>query len=167
MKNDAKKYLQALHQFQQLIINLYIRRDYQQAVEEYEQLIRKSKKNILKKFQYIRLSKSQNNSCFTVLEHLYELFFSLSRLRLQVKDFNLLETCEIEFKQLQTAFQDIFLSLINDEAVEFNNLSIAILHFEEIFQETLQFVAFEPLIILFFIQTLVAIREELENLLKC
>lgn len=165
MKNkNLSSYFQLLDQLQHIIFSCYIKRDYLSKRYQYEERIHQVRNKLFHLMQKIRASASENK-ILPQLEHIYEIIFSLSLLKLRVPDHATFEVCEQEMKLLQSAISAVLVSAsANQDLIE--RLSGAINSFEEVYRSTLQIVSYEPVVFLFFLQDLGALRDELQSLLQ-
>lgn len=172
-------YFKALDQLQIAIFNCYIQKDDGINHFKYELKIHKSRVKILRTMKNIRIMNGQSSQDkLAKLENLYEIIFSLNTLKIRILDPATFEICEEEFKRISFKITDaikhivILLgncstqtshTLVDDTAKIIGLLSNNIDAFEELYRSTLQVVSSEPIFFLFFVQDLIAFRDELES----
>jgi len=173
-------YFKALDKLQIAIFNCYLREDYLENNHFYEQQIHKARLTLLyamKKIRSIAIQGSQDK--LARLENLYEIIFSLNTLKLRISDPATFEICAAEFEDISRRLTDslkhIILLLdnisepksvsIGETAKIMGRLSNKIDVLEEFYRSTLQVVSPDPIFFLFFVQDLMAFRDELEAFL--
>jgi len=185
------KYFKALNQLQIVVFSCYIRRNYPAKSHFYEQEIHEHRLKLLiamQKMRTVAAQDTQNN--LGKLENLYEIIFSLNTLKLRITDHTTFEICETEFKTISRSLSDalqhviIFLNwqcdqpkkislenvsdpkasaLLDGAAKVIGSLSNKIDALDELYRNTLQVTSADPIFFLFFIQDLMALRDELES----
>lgn len=173
-------YFKALDQLQIAILSCYIQKDYQEKKYDFEQTIHKARLNIMGTMKKLRLKiGAQGQTDFlSKLENLYEIVFSLNILKYRVTDYATFEICKKEFAKisvkLSEALKQINLllkhisnlsshTMMEETAKTMGKLSNQIDLLEELYRSTLQVVSKDPIFFLFFIQDLMALRDQLES----
>jgi|SRR5579872_2227269 len=173
------KYFNALNQLQKIIFSCFFKQDYIVNYYFYEQKIHKARLKLFRAIKKIRgLATKDNPVNLAKLENLYEIIFSLDTLKLRVADHATFEMCEMEFKKLSACLSNTleYINLFLDKqqhvhsdldniAKMMGKLSHQIDALEELYRSTLQVVAKDPIFFLFFVQDLMAFRDELESFL--
>lgn len=162
-KKAIGKFLHSLNELQHLIFSCYIERDYFSKKYEYEEQIHQVKIQLFNHMKNIRLMNS-NPDYLSLLENLYEIIFSLNTFKLRVTDHSTFEVCENELKVCMQCISNILKE--TEPTFNLNQLSSAIDNFEELYRSTLQVVSYEPIIFLYFVQNMMALRDALQVLIE-
>lgn len=189
--NACVRYFKALDKLQIAIFNCYLHKDYIFKKYFYEQQMHKSRLKLLSSMKKIRsVTGKDEKNYLTKLENLYEIIFSLNTLKFRVADHATFEVCEIEFKKISQSLSNVldhiilFLvelshqqtdvsikdvinpqirHMLDDTAKIMGKLSHQTDSLEELYRSTLQVVSKDPIFFLFFVQSLIAFRDELES----
>ncbi len=158
-------YFKILNQLQELIFSCYIKRDYFEKRYQYEENIQQIRKQLFEVMKKLRLLFGGETKKISQFENLYEIIFSLGTLKLRVPDQATFEVCENEMKILSNCLAKILLGFSlhkNSLPQLIDAFAGAVNGFEELYQSTLQVVSYEPIVFLFFVQDLIALREEFQ-----
>ncbi|HSW68777.1 MAG TPA: hypothetical protein VLI69_01295 [Gammaproteobacteria bacterium] len=185
--NNWIKYFKALNHLQSVIFNCYLQRDYFSKIIHYEKIIHQARLKLMRIMKKIRKSDEQKN--LNQLEKLYETIFSLNTFKLRILDHTTFEVCEPELKKTSQSldaalrFVVVFLEkqfcqkekislrnistrtardMLEKSAKMIGNLSRQIDKLEELYRTTLQVISESPIFFLFFVQDLIALRDQLE-----
>lgn len=171
-------YFKALNKLQIIVFTCYLSKEYAINQSFYEKKMHKARTRLLRAMKKIRhVEKKDTAVNLAKLENLYEIIFSLNTLKLRVTDHATFEVCEMEFKKLSECLTNalnhinLFLEkekhperhMLGDTAKVLGRLSHQTDALEELYRSTLQVVAKDPIFFLFFIQDLMAFRDELES----
>jgi predicted house-cleaning noncanonical NTP pyrophosphatase (MazG superfamily) len=167
LKRIRARYFTILNALQKIIFSGYIQRDYLVHQDRYEEKIQQLRNKL---FRVMKEFRSQENlNSLAQFENLYEIIFSLTVLKLRVVDPAIFEVCEKEMYQLSQCVAHILSEVErSDNKIAMDNLFLklaaAVEAFEEIYRTTLQIVSYEPMVFLFFLQTLIALQNTLRVL---
>ncbi len=172
-------FFQSLDQLQKSILSCYFQKEYKEKKYDFEQKIYKSRLKLLGAMKKIRsIMKDNRQKNLTQIENIYEMVFSLNILKLQVTDYATFEICEKEFINISVRLSAVLKhimallkknsimqsnSLVSDAAKIMGKLSNQTDSLEEVYRSTLQVVSRDPIFFLFFLQNLMALRDELES----
>ncbi len=169
MKNKLQKivtnYFETLNQLQDLVLSCYINRDYFDKRYLYEEKIQKIREKLFGIMRQARLLIIHDAKTIAQLENIYEIIFSLNTLKLRVSDYATFEVCENEIKVISKCLADIFLAHCRRPEL-LDEFSVFIEQFEELYKTTLQVVSQEPMVFLFFVQDLIALRDVLHEYIQ-
>ncbi len=168
LQKNIKHYFRKLNQLQQCILICYIQRDYLEQRDRYEAKIHSVRKKLFDVMKKIRRCIENQSYLLNLLEDLYEIIFSLNTLKLHVDDFSTFEVAKNEFKLLSQEIEKIFATNFfkTNGSIKLDEFTAVIESFEELYRSTLQIVSQEPMVFLFFIQDLLALRDVLQNLFQ-
>lgn len=175
-------YFEAMNQLQLDLFACYIQKDYVLRKDFYEKRINKARITLLRSMKKIRMKyiahDEANIKRLTKFESLYEMIFSLNILKLRITDYATFEICEAEFRKISNKLSDVLKhiivllgnrsdrksnQLIESTAKIMGKLSHQIDSLAELYRTTLQVVSPDPIFFLFFVEDLIALRDELES----
>ena len=189
--NACVHYFKALDKLQIAVFNCYLQKDYVFKKYFYEQQMHKARLRLLYAMKKIRrVTGLDEKNHLAKLENLYEIIFSLNTLKLRITDHATFEVCETEFQKISQSLSKVlehiavFLfelrhqqpnisidnitnptirHMLDDTAKIMGKLSNQTDRLEELYRSTLQVVSKDPIFFLFFVQSLIAFRDELES----
>ncbi len=168
-------YFKTLDALQKIIFDFYIQKNDSRDPALHEQHLHKARIALLSAMKKIRLGMAQTeHKNLEKFENLYEIVFSLNTLKLRIPDYTTFEVCETEFKKISDSLSELlqhFRNCLKNKNVTLDStakmlgkLSNTIDRLEELYRGTLQVIAKDPTLFLFFLQDLIALRDTLESL---
>ena len=171
LPNSIINYFHSLNQLQEYIFFSYGKK--KSIIEENDsmQKIHLARVNLfisMKKIRALFREKKQNHSILNKIKNFYEIIFSLNNLNLRVNDNALFEICSAEMQKIAryiTYSLQAFQSAQIEQAFHFiKELSLSIDEFTKLYLDMLQVISREPIVFLFFIQDVTALRDEMKFL---
>jgi hypothetical protein len=163
LNKPTQHYLHELDNMQKIIFSFYIKRNFGEDRFFHEKRLLKQTSKIMRAMKKVRDSLLDSKT-ISYLEPLYEIIFSLDLLKDRLIDHATFEICEQELKNISHGLSAFFVALkksqVADTKMKFDN---AIQALEIIFQNTLQVVAADPMVFLFFIKDLYALSNSLDR----
>lgn len=169
--STIRNYLRHLHKLNNEIFSCFLDPNYPDELYLYERRLNLEKQqlnNILKYLShlscYIKNPEKKDNfeKCLTHLRNIYAALLNVSQLRWQVSDHSIFRICSDELKFIQANINAVMFQTKNISA-----LKDAIQRFEGIFQKVLQVTAREPVVFLFFIDSLQSLAKQFELDKRC
>lgn len=155
-------YFRSLNELQKIIFQGYL--DHH-VIDEIA--LRKARNKL---FHLLKKMRQKERYPIAQFEHLYEIIFSLRALQRRVVDQTVFAVCLEELRKISGSLTALLyaLSMKYQSAVltAMDEFSVAIALLDELYRTTLQVVSYEPIVFLFFIQTLFALHTEVEELAK-
>jgi len=167
LKKTLGKFINSLNQLQSIVFSCYIKRDYFANRYDYEKQIHRVRIQLFHHMKKMRLL--CGDQPLSSMENLYEIIFSLNVFKLRVADHATFEVCENEMKLFTQCISAILTNACDSRFRENDSmaqLSSAINNFEELYRSTLQVVSYEPIVFLYFVQNMIALREGLDIFLR-
>lgn len=153
---SLKKFLYQLDQLQKIIFSCLLKRDYFQYQDEYEKKFFQTKAKL-----FTQLCRLQTNQA--VLRQLTEIIFSLNTLKFRVADQATFEVCQRELADISRCISSALQQVQQGRLLDLTAFSQAIENFSALYQDTLRIVTADPAAFLFFIESLLDFREQLQS----
>lgn len=150
-KNALATCLQICRKLINTIFSIYLQRDYAEKHLNYE-------KEIYQLSQRFFYFKNKLKGLDDKIDMVFEIIMVLGTLRYRVKDYAAFEIVHQELREVLSALMDRF----NQREPANDKLTVSIDRLEEVYRSALQVAAHEPLVFLFFIYNLRALRERLD-----
>jgi hypothetical protein len=172
IKKSLARCLLALAKLQQAFFVNYLRKDYIRHQLRYQKVLNKRSRifysAIIKAHDLVGVRQNYLG-LFSQVNHLSEIVFSLSQLRLRVPDYSTFQICTRELEGIEKFSALILVQLAKafskpGSVVWISEFEEKIHSFEGIYNRTLQIVSMDPLVFTFFIQDLYALYDAMQVL---
>lgn len=173
IKKSLANSFYALAKIQSTLFNAYLKPDYLSRQTSYAKMLHEKRTNYFRTIDKVR-SRIKDHSkymhLFLGVECLYEIICSLHLLRYRVNEYSLFEICQREMQGLEKESVNLLVKLARsffhkNVTLNTNELAEKIEAFERLYGRTLQVVAADPVVFLFFAQDMHSLRDKLDSII--